>query len=164
MSNGYIGTVAKNSSVYLSGLYNGQGTLSHRARIPSMTAIKASIISYVTNEVKTFHFDCRKGVYFIETKSNEVSMIQRFYVHRRLKNIIVNEIRVQPLRNNGIVLKFDNQTIMEFNSTLTNSNTNINKYSYYNLKDNPENMNFEHRVHRAPTYIKEKSLNLNDGI
>ncbi len=91
-------------------------------------------------------------------------MTQRFYVHRRLKNIIVNEIRVELLATK-ISMSVDllNLTQLELNTSYINSPFNPNQYSYYYQKYNPEQMSYEHRVIKEPTQIT-KHLFANDGI
>ena len=54
LSNGFLGTTARNNSVYLNGLYTGQHSKSRRARLPSMTAIDALVL-IETEADRLFH-------------------------------------------------------------------------------------------------------------
>lgn len=155
LSNGFVGTTAKNSSVYLNGLYNGNLGKSHRVRLPSMTAVDAFFPIDTEQEIITYNFDVRKGAYIVETKTNYALMTQRFFVHRRLKNIIVNEIKIVLLKGLPITFELSNLTNLMLNS-YTYSNENINKYLHFNQENSYENITFEHRVIKAPTFYKEK--------
>ncbi|CAF0704348.1 unnamed protein product [Brachionus calyciflorus] len=163
LSNGFLGTTAKNDSVYVNGLFNGAKEKSHRVRVPSMTAVNVYFSIYTDNDISTYHFDCRRGVYIIERKNNEAHITQRFYVHRRLKNIIVNEIRVELLTRSAIMIETDNVTMLDLSQTSTTvSPLTANQYSYYVQRNNPENILYEQRVQKAPTTIQRNELN--DGI
>lgn len=91
-------------------------------------------------------------------------MTQRFYVHRKLKNIIVNEIRVELLATKlSVSVDLLNLTQLEQNTSFINSPLNPNQYSYYYQKYNPEQISFEHRVIKEPTQLT-RHLFANDGI
>lgn len=60
LSNGFLGTTVKNTSVYIDGLYNGVGSESHRVRVPSLTAVEA-IFVIPSSEITTYTFNCRSG-------------------------------------------------------------------------------------------------------
>jgi hypothetical protein len=61
LSNGYIGTVVNNESVYLNGFYNGREGRSHRVRVPAMNSIYAFFDSTDPNEIPMYTLDCRRG-------------------------------------------------------------------------------------------------------
>lgn len=84
-------------------------------------------------------------------------------MHRKLKNIIVNEIRVELLTKIGITIDTQNLTRLEINPEYINSPMNPNRYSYYFQENNPENITYEHRVIKPPT-MAGKITELNDGI
>ncbi len=75
LSNGFLGTTAKNSSMYVNGLYNGLGAESHRVRVPSMTAVEA-IFVIPTQETKTYTFNCRTGIYETKTVTDQAILTQ----------------------------------------------------------------------------------------
>ena len=164
LANGYMGTTAKNTSLYLDGLYNGGGSESHRVRIPSLTAVEA-IFSIPTSETRTYTFNARTGVYTTETVSDLATMTQHMYVHRSMKNIIVNEVRVKIKYGYPVGIKLYNITRMEFDYDYVNRPVfNPNRYSYYRQQFNPENMTYEQRVVEAPTYNQDYRFEENDGV
>lgn len=61
IGNGHLATVVHSNSVYMNGLYNGNGTDSSRARIPAMTAllINATEVPYLR---RSFCLDLAKGI------------------------------------------------------------------------------------------------------
>lgn len=164
LANGFMGTTAKNTSLYINGLYNGEGSESHRVRIPSLTAVEA-IFSIPTTETRTYTFNCRTGVYTTETVSDLATMTQHMYVHRSIKNLIVNEVRVKIKYGYPVSIKLYNITRMEFDYDYVNRPViNPNRYSYYKQRFNPENMTYEQRVVQAPTYNQEYRFEENDGV
>ncbi len=90
-------------------------------------------------------------------------MTQRLYVHRRIKNIYVNEIKIELLSRTPLIVQLFNLTRLEFDPRFVNSPLNPNKYSFYTQEFHPENMTYEQRVIKAPTNIG-KQLDANDGI
>ena len=64
LSNGFIGTTVKNNSIYVNGLYSGLHERSHRLRVPSMTAVEAYFSLETANEITSFHFDVRRGIFY----------------------------------------------------------------------------------------------------
>lgn len=172
------------------GLYNGQNGKSHRVRIPSLTAVEAYFPLYDENDVITYHFDARrgksqyilpisdvnlcftlitnhrsfntKGIYTVQMRNNQAEILQRFYVHRRYRNLIVNEIRVELLQRTSVIVELFNETRMNLNMAYANSPLNPNGYSFYFQDHNPENISYEQRVIKQPT-ILNKRTELNDG-
>ncbi len=133
-------------------------------RIPSITAVEAYFSFELASDISKYHFDVRRGMYTIENRNNEAIITQRFYVHRRMRNLIVNEIRVELIdKKEPISVELYNLTRLELNTDYVNSPLNPNRYMYYQLEHNPENMTLEHRVVKHPTLIN-KRLELNDGI
>ena len=63
LSNGYIGTTVKNSSIYVNGLYNGYQSKSHRVRVPSMTNIEAFFDLDSNFDARSYQFDSRRGLF-----------------------------------------------------------------------------------------------------
>ena len=60
MGNGHVATVAYSDTVFMNGLYNGNGTDSRRARIPAMTAINIQSIS-PNGTYMQYILDMKKG-------------------------------------------------------------------------------------------------------
>jgi hypothetical protein len=156
LSNGFLGTSAKNNSVYLNGMYSGLQGRSHRVRIPSMTAIDAYITTDLSSDTKTFSLDCRKGAYITETITPNAIISQRFFVHRRLKNIIINEIRVQLTNRQTVSVTLYNLTKLAFQK-YTQDQFN-NRYPEYTLENGYDNITFEHRVIKQPSLVNPRYL------
>lgn len=93
------------------------------------------------------------------SRNNLAEIQQRFYVHRRMKNIIVNEIRVELLQRTSVVVELYNETKMHLHMGYYNQ---VNGYAYYYQDRNPENITYEQRVIRQPTIINKRT-ELNDG-
>jgi hypothetical protein len=87
---------------------------------------------------------------------------QRFFVHRRLKNIIVNEIRVEMLSRLTVTIELRNYSRLIETTAPIGFDTSQTKYSYYMQRDNPENMTYEHRVIKIPTTNNKQEIN--DGV
>ena len=105
-----------------------------------------------------------KGTYSIETRTQDVFITHKYYVHRRLRNIAVTEIRVELLSRTAAFIYLINQTKLELNvSYLNQPLLNPNRFSYYYQSNNPEMMSFEHRVVLEPT-ILGMNIEQNDGI
>lgn len=92
---------------------------------------------------------------------------QRHYVHRRLKNLIINEIRVELLNTNNdvtyVILHNDTNLQLDYRYA-SDPYLNPNKYAYFRQEGDPENnMVYEQRVIKMPTYLSPVDQ-LNDGI
>ena len=101
-------------------------------------------------------------MYTIESKNNDAILTQRYYVHRRIKNLIVNEIKIELLSRNALTIELYNLTQLELDPRYINSPLNPNRYSFYNQEFSPENMTYEQRVIKAPTNLGKKH-DANDG-
>jgi hypothetical protein len=86
ITNGYVGTVAFSESVYLSGVYNGAGTLnpSHRARIPAF--INFEILNM---NVSSAARDLQTGAFFVRFASGSRRVELFLYAHRSRRNLLV---------------------------------------------------------------------------
>ena len=60
VGNGHVATVVYSDTVFMNGLYNGNGTESRRARIPAMTAVNIQSVSL--QGTRTFMLDMEKGL------------------------------------------------------------------------------------------------------
>jgi hypothetical protein len=77
----------------------------------------------------------------------------------------VNEIRLEVRDKYPLAIKLYNITRMHLNTQFKNDPVlNPNKYSFYDMEFHPENITFEHRVIKAPTYNPNNRVELNDGI
>lgn len=97
-------------------------------------------------------------------------MTQRYYAHRRFKNIIVTEVRIELLAGasvQGIHLRLDNFTNLRENNTMKYSQLNPNNYDYYNHINeydlDLDDMVYERKVIRKTTLV-DKRLEANDGL
>ena len=61
VGNGHVATVAYSDTVFMNGLYNGNGTDSRRARIPAMTAVNIQSISPSAVSLQ-YILDMKKGL------------------------------------------------------------------------------------------------------
>ena len=86
---------------------------------------------------------------------------QRFYAHRSKRNLIVTEVKVELLVNDVIQIQLHNMTQLELNHQYIDAPENPNRYSYYRQRYNPENISFEQRVIKEPSYINK--MEQNDG-
>ena len=150
-----------------------------------MVSVEAFFTIDSANDIITYHFDVRRGtsplvlvkfylnkylknkillgIYTIESKNNDAILTQRFYVHRRIKNLIVNEIRIELLSRNALTVDLFNLTRLDLDPRYINSPLNPNRYSFYNQEFFPENMTYEQRVIKHPTNLG-KRVDANDGI
>jgi hypothetical protein len=97
-------------------------------------------------------------------KTEKAIMHQRYYVHR-LRNIIVNEIRIELL-NNADYAVIDLYNVSKLNLDYSSSNNifnNPNKYPNYYQENDPEGMLYEQKVIKAPTPLSSY-VTANDGI
>ena len=60
------------------------------------------------------------------------------------------------------MIEMENLTMLELSHDFADSPLTANQYSYYNQRDNPENITYEHRVQKQPTVFQRTELN--DGI
>jgi hypothetical protein len=102
-------------------------------------------------------------MYVKESRTGSAVMYQRYYVHR-LRNIIVNEIRVELLNNvDYAIVELFNVTKLIYDSFASNNiYNNPNKLSNYYQINDPENMMYEQKVLKQPTPLS-MYVDLNDG-
>ena len=127
-----------------------------------MTAVEAFNPLPSDNAFVTYHFDVRRGVYTIEERRNEALVTQRFYVHRRFKNLIVNDIKVELQQRVALILETQNFTHLHLNPSQINTASNPNNHRMYTMEHNPDDIVYENRLVKAPSLIG-KNHELNDG-
>lgn len=100
LSNGHIGFTIFSNSVYMNGLYNGKGGLSHRARIPNFANIQfddcrgAAKCKYTLN--------LKHGFFMVEMNvENEFIATHLIYAHRFYNRAIINQFHIQRLSSKG---------------------------------------------------------------
>ena len=106
VGNGYLATTVYSDTVYVSGIFNGRGTRtpSHRARIPSTSAIilRTNVTSLTTQE--RFSLNVEQGVFYHRLAVDNFSVEQRIYAHRIYKHLLVTEIAVNNNMNESVSL------------------------------------------------------------
>ena len=83
LSNSFVGHRLHSDTVYMNGLYNGQTTSCHRARIPCP-------FPYVSSPASLYTLDCWNGTYSITGES----FCQSFYAHSVLNRVFVTNITI----------------------------------------------------------------------
>ncbi|GAB1601264.1 protein-glucosylgalactosylhydroxylysine glucosidase-like, partial [Argonauta hians] len=100
VGNGHIATVVFSDTICMNGFYNGVSLKSHRARIPSVSGIKATI-SGKHNTSDIYALNVQHGLFsHVSTMDNMGSFIQSIYAHRKLKEILVVEIIIERYPSN----------------------------------------------------------------
>lgn len=120
IGNGYVGTVVMSDEIHVSGVFNGKANVipvgkdqknwreekkkeerstsngftehTHRARIPSTIALNFTLN---VEGKRLFALDIKKGVFYQWFDAKDILIEQRFYAHRTMKNMIVNELKIQ---------------------------------------------------------------------
>ncbi|XP_075992674.1 protein-glucosylgalactosylhydroxylysine glucosidase [Anticarsia gemmatalis] len=94
IGNGHVATNIFSDTVYMNGLYNGQGGYSHRARIPGWANIRLN--STLTHHPfsPVYSLDTREGVFKVRVDRDRSVVTQRIYAHRYYTRAIVNQIQV----------------------------------------------------------------------
>ncbi|KAH3854241.1 protein-glucosylgalactosylhydroxylysine glucosidase-like [Dreissena polymorpha] len=93
ISNGHLGTVVHSDSVYMNGLYNGNGTTSTRARIPAMTSLKTlNIDGTRLNTSFCLHMDT--GTYEETYRTDHWKLTITIYAHRVVRRVLVTEVSI----------------------------------------------------------------------
>ncbi|XP_071956538.1 protein-glucosylgalactosylhydroxylysine glucosidase-like isoform X2 [Antedon mediterranea] len=133
VGNGYLATVIYSNTVYVNGLYNGKGTSSHRARVPSTAAITASLQESPVSASHFYILDVAKGVFVHQITTGDVKVSHTTYAHQVLNRLLVNQIIISRTSN-----KSDEVTVKLDTNSLPNS-TDIN-FKENPLKDNIRSM------------------------
>lgn len=111
VGNGYLATTVYSDTVYVSGIYNGRSTEtpSHRARIPSASAIVLRTnLSYneATNEM--FSLNVEQGVFYYRLVAGNFTLEQRIYAHRVYEHILVTEVTYRNMLRDSVSLNLTN--------------------------------------------------------
>ncbi|XP_060072815.1 protein-glucosylgalactosylhydroxylysine glucosidase-like [Ylistrum balloti] len=98
IGNGHVATVVHSDTLYVDGLYNGQNSTSHRARIRSTASINITDFSFDIDSQK-FSLDVGRGMYIEEYTQNDYVKVElKMYAHQWMTWLLVTEISVI---NNG---------------------------------------------------------------
>lgn len=108
LGNGYIGTTVYSDTMYLNGVFNGEGANSHKAAIPAllMSRINLSNPEIENRSTRKYIYNALEG-YFMETIKSEYALIEhKVYMHQKYIRLYVVEINVklQPANYGGGVL------------------------------------------------------------
>lgn len=111
VGNGYLATTVYSDTVYIAGIYNGRSTEtpSHRARIPSTSAIVLRTnLSYneATNEM--FSLNVEQGVFYYRLDADNFTLEQRIYAHRVYEHILVTEVTYKNMLRDSVSLNLTN--------------------------------------------------------
>uniref|UniRef100_A0A182MMR2 Glycoside hydrolase family 65 central catalytic domain-containing protein n=1 Tax=Anopheles culicifacies TaxID=139723 RepID=A0A182MMR2_9DIPT len=103
LANGHLGFTVFDNAVYMAGLYNGAGGLSHRARIPNVANIQLNNDCYRGKDHSCIiTLDLRSGVFRVNytdlnyTK-NSFRMTHQLYPHALYRRLIVNQFVFERL-------------------------------------------------------------------
>lgn len=110
VGNGYLATTVFSDTVYVSGIYNGRSTKtpSHRARIPSTSAIvlRTNLSSNATEKI--FSLNVEQGVFYHRFLAGNFSLEQRIYAHRVYKHLLVTEVALKNTLRDPVRLNLTN--------------------------------------------------------
>ncbi|KXJ84129.1 hypothetical protein RP20_CCG020512 [Aedes albopictus] len=105
LSNGILGFTVFSDSVYLTGVYNGRGAQSHRARIPNYANIQLEACSYPeTNPPHcSYQLDIKFGSFqtVYDDPDGQLRLVHSVYPHREFGQVIVNKFRIERLNGQG---------------------------------------------------------------
>ncbi|XP_033113241.1 protein-glucosylgalactosylhydroxylysine glucosidase-like isoform X2 [Anneissia japonica] len=106
IGNGYLATVVYSNTIFVNGLYNGKGTNSHRARVPSTAAITASLQESASH---LYTLNVRKGIFVHEITTDNIEITHSIYAHQVLNRLLVNQITInrKSSKSDDIVVKLD---------------------------------------------------------
>ncbi|XP_052787604.1 protein-glucosylgalactosylhydroxylysine glucosidase-like [Mya arenaria] len=94
ISNGHVGTVVHSDSVYMNGLYNGNGTTSTRARIPAFTSLDVINFAPDENVSTTYCLHMNSGIYEEIYRGDHWRVTVTMYAHRVFNRLLVTELTV----------------------------------------------------------------------
>ena len=111
VGNGYLATTVYSDTVYVSGIYNGRSTEtpSHRARIPSASAIVLRTnLSYNEGINEMFSLNVEQGVFYYRLVAGNFTLEQRIYAHRVHEHILVTEVTYKNMLRDSVSLNLTN--------------------------------------------------------
>lgn len=169
LANGHIGFTVFDTSVYMNGLYNGQGKNTHRARIENHANLQTDNCN-TRKRMATkcrYRFNVRTGIFEVIFDSPEYKIKHEVFPHRYYTRTIVNrfmverktskeEIRIpvsMDAGNVGLDMSFPEHrvyTVGNFNVTLESG--------YTLIVENDEFQRSSHKLTFAFTRVKELVL------
>lgn len=101
LGNGHIGFTVFAKELYMNGLYNGQGGLSHRARIPNYVNILMEDCAR-NDEACNFTMNMHHGVFMVKLEvADKFIATHLIYAHRYRDRVLINQIHIQRLGSKG---------------------------------------------------------------
>ncbi|XP_053664830.1 protein-glucosylgalactosylhydroxylysine glucosidase-like [Anopheles marshallii] len=100
LANGHLGFTVFQDAVYMAGLYNGAGGLSHRARIPNMANVRLDNDCYRGKDRScSVTLDLRSGYFRVsyENANHSFRMTHLLYPHALYRRLIVNQLLFERL-------------------------------------------------------------------
>lgn len=169
LANGHIGFTVFDTSVYMNGLYNGQGSKTHRARIENHANLQTEVCN-TRRKMGTkcrYRFNIRTGIFEVVYDTPEYKLKHEVFPHRYYTRTIVNrfmierktskeEIRIPVSMDPGQIgldMSFPEHrvyTVGNFNVTLESGHTLI--------VENVEAQKNTHKLTFAYTRVKELVL------
>ena len=118
VANGYLGTRIFSDTIYVSGVFNGNSTGSHRARIPSTIPTTVALPTDLNAKAsRSYALDTEKGAFYqnITTDDGSTFLQQKVYAHRIYEHLLIAEISGRTNLTCGVKVKLTNN--MGSNST-----------------------------------------------
>uniref|UniRef100_A0A182QH94 Protein-glucosylgalactosylhydroxylysine glucosidase n=1 Tax=Anopheles farauti TaxID=69004 RepID=A0A182QH94_9DIPT len=105
LANGHLGFTVFEDAIYLAGLYNGAGGLSHRARVPNMATVRVNdgVGCYADAANPPTHcnvtLDPIRGLFRVSYTSTDGSyrMTHLLYPHALYRRLVVNQLHIERL-------------------------------------------------------------------
>lgn len=70
IANGHLGTAVHSQEVFMNGLYNGRGSESHRAVIPSTSSVNVTDTQPPSNYTRTYSLNVAEGLHNNNANNN----------------------------------------------------------------------------------------------
>ncbi|XP_060582374.1 protein-glucosylgalactosylhydroxylysine glucosidase-like isoform X2 [Ruditapes philippinarum] len=143
VGNGHVATVVHSNTVYMNGLYNGNGTDSTRARIPAMTSLNVSKINLPYSKI-SYCLQLDKGIYVETYQGDHWTMELKIYAHRTMSRLLVTELTVQANGNHSrlsvsLDVKKGNDSVdIDFTSTPSGLNDTMYMHGLTKIAETPE--------------------------
>lgn len=106
LSNGHLGFTAFGDFVYMNGLFNGKGGLSHRAEIPNFSNIQMELCPKNSTDC-TYTLNIQSGYFKIHYENEDFSATQLIYPHRFYNRAIVNQFYINRFNSKGNLISFN---------------------------------------------------------
>lgn len=97
LGNGYIGTTVYSDSIFLNGLYSGEGAESHRAEIPAilMTRVNLTTPDFERRATRKFTINAQDGYWMESIKCEFADIEHKIYLHQKFIRLFVVDIYVK---------------------------------------------------------------------